>query len=112
MAAQSDAAASSSLKLVHFCFNLHFFPRFINELRATYDRNTLNNSGKESVRTGLSAVDLEAIPGNSILTSQTDQWSQTSLGREITKVGLKAVPSPSLLLANVHLQENTIRNKT
>lgn len=85
------------------------------------------NFGKESVVIGLSAVDLKGISGNGISwpASQTNRTKRhpkqcvhprkrgkrAYIRAKLCKLGLKAVPLPSLHLASVCSQENKMNEK-
>ncbi len=116
------AAASGSLN-----FSITKWKRsdplvFIAENRITYDSNTLINIRKGSAVIGLSAVDLETMSSLSISRSENQNiWTkrqckqcgwpskrrkQAGIRVKLRRLRPKAVPLPSLLLANIRSQDN------
>ena len=95
---------------------------FINESGITYDGNTLVNIRRGRAMIGLSAADLETISALGISRSDNQNiWTRRHRKRcgrprkrgkragirvKLRRLGPKAVPLPSLLLANVRSQDN------
>ncbi len=119
MAPPADAGVSSSLKLHYILLFIYYFFTFITEAHIIYDRKSLINIRKGTTGIGLSAMDLEVITAHNVFrppsqTSQTKRhrkWcrkrgKRAGIRAKLTQPGPKATALPSLLLANVWLQEN------